>query len=255
MPAMEPERSRTEAHWALLISGVGVLVWSGIGPRDRLTWMLEVSPVVVGGALLLGTYRRFRFSTLAYVLMWIHALILLVGGHWTYAHVPAFNWLRETFQLTRNHYDRLGHVAQGFVPAIVAREVLLRASPLRRGGWLFFIVLCVCLAISAATELVEWGAAMAMGGTAEQFLSLQGDPWDTQWDMFFAGCGAVAAQLLLARAHDRSMGALAPVAAGEPVVNSHRPPVHGRDAAARAPAVSGRAREAEFADEERAVRS
>ncbi len=210
---MEQSAAHTRTHWALLISGAGVLVWSGISPADRFTWLLEVAPAVAGAAILLGTRRKFRFSTLAYVLVWIHAIILMVGGHWTYAQMPLFNWLRDAFDLARNYYDRVGHLAQGFIPAILAREILLRTSPLRRGKWLFAIVLSFCLAMSAAYELLEWWAAVAVGESADQFLALQGDEWDSQWDMLLALLGAVAAQLLLGRAHDRS---IAKVAAGPP---------------------------------------
>jgi len=179
-----------------------VMAWSGWQPKDVLTWFLEVAPVLVGLPLLVQTFRRFPLTSLAYALLAIHAVILMVGGHYTYAEMPLFNWLRDTFELSRNHYDRLGHVAQGFIPAIVAREILLRRSPLQPGKWLFFLVSCVCLAISACYEFIEWWVALASGDEAVAFLATQGDVWDTQWDMFLALCGALAAQLLLARWHD-----------------------------------------------------
>lgn len=182
-----------------------VLAWSAINPYDRLTWWLEVAPALIGLVLMAWTYQRFPLTSLLYVLILIHSLILMVGGHYTYARVPAFDWLRDTFELSRNHYDRIGHLAQGFIPAMIARELLLRLTGLKRGGWLFFLVLCVCLAISAVYELIEWGAAMALGGSAEEFLALQGDVWDTQKDMALAGLGALAAQLLLPRWHDRQL--------------------------------------------------
>ena len=182
-----------------------VFVWSAIHPHDYFTWFLEVVPVIIALPLLAATYPRFRFSRLAYGLMLVHAVILLVGGHYTYAEMPLFNWLRDEFHLSRNYYDRLGHVAQGFVPAIIAREILLRASPLVRGTWLFFLVVCVCLAISVMYEFLEWWVALASGSDAVAFLATQGDVWDTQWDMFLALCGVIAAQLMLGRAHDRSM--------------------------------------------------
>lgn len=182
-----------------------VLAWSAINPYDRLTWWLEVAPALIGLVLMAWTYQRFPLTSLLYVLILIHSLILMVGGHYTYARVPAFDWLRDTFELSRNHYDRIGHLAQGFIPAMIARELLLRLTALNRGGWLFFLVLCVCLAISAVYELIEWGAAMALGGSAEEFLALQGDVWDTQKDMALAGLGALAAQLLLPRWHDRQL--------------------------------------------------
>ncbi|HEX4911035.1 MAG TPA: DUF2238 domain-containing protein [Permianibacter sp.] len=188
-----------------LVVFFAVLIWSAIAPYDRLTWWLEVAPALIGLVLMAWTYQRFPLTTLLYILILIHSLILFVGGHYTYARVPAFDWLRDTFELSRNHYDRVGHLAQGFIPAMIARELLLRLTPLKRGGWLFFLVLCVCLAISAVYELIEWGAAMALGGNAEEFLALQGDEWDTQKDMALAGIGALAAQLALARWHDRQL--------------------------------------------------
>ncbi|MEN6587154.1 MAG: DUF2238 domain-containing protein [Sulfuricella sp.] len=192
----------------LLWSVLAVLAWSGWHPKDTFTWFLEVAPVLVGLPLLVLTFRRFPLTSLAYALLALHAVILMVGGHYTYAEMPLFNWLRDTFELSRNHYDRVGHVAQGFVPAIVAREILLRRSPLRPGKWLFFLVSSVCLAISACYEFVEWWVALASGDEAVAFLATQGDVWDTQWDMFLALCGALASQLLLARWHDRQLEGL-----------------------------------------------
>jgi len=194
---------------ALLAGVVVVFVWSGWFPKDRMTWVLEVFPAVVAVPLLLATRRRFPLTTLVYCLIAVHATILMVGGKYTYAEVPLFDWIRDVFHLARNHYDRLGHFAQGCVPAIVAREVLLRKTALRRGGWLFFLVTCVCLAISAVYELVEWSAAVTTGSAADAFLGTQGDPWDTQKDMLFAGIGAIVGQLALAKTHDRQLAALA----------------------------------------------
>lgn len=190
---------------ALLLATGVILVGSGIRPHDRLTWILEVFPVVVGAPLLMATYGRFRLTNLVYLLIFVHAAILMIGGHYTYALTPVGFWLQELFGFARNHYDRIGHLAQGFVPALIARELLLRKTPLQRGGWLFFLVLSVCLAISVMYELIEWWAALASGSAADAFLATQGDIWDTQWDMFLAGIGATAAQLLLARAHDRQL--------------------------------------------------
>jgi putative membrane protein len=147
---------------------------------------------------------------LAYRLIFIHALILILGGHYTYAQVPLGDWARDAFGLARNHYDRLGHLAQGFIPAIVVREVFLRLTPLRPGGWTFVIVSAVCLGISAFYELIEWWVAVAVGQAADAFLGTQGDPWDTQWDMFLALVGAVAAQIMFGRAHDRALAGLRP---------------------------------------------
>ena len=199
---------RDHALAALLAGVFAVFVWSGWAPKDRLTWVLEVFPAVVAAPIVLATRRRFPLTTLGYSLIAIHATILMVGGRYTYAEVPLFNWIQDHFHLARNHYDRLGHFAQGFVPAIVAREILLRKTPLRRGGWLFFLVTCVCLAISAVYELVEWSAAASTGTAADAFLGTQGDPWDTQKDMLFAGIGAIVGQLTMSSVHDRQLEAL-----------------------------------------------
>ena len=185
-----------------------LLAWSGINPADRTTWILEVFPIFIAVPLLLATARRFPLTPLAYRLIFVHALILMLGGHYTYAQVPLGFWMQRVFGFTRNHYDRIGHLAQGFVPAIVAREILLRRSPLRQGKWLFFIVLSVCLAISACYELIEWWSALLGGSAADAFLGTQGDPFDTQADMFMALLGALAAQGLLGRVHDRQVARL-----------------------------------------------
>ena len=190
---------------ALLGATALVLIWSGAQPVERGTWWLEVAPVLIGVPLLVISFSRFRLSPLLYRLLFLHAVILMVGGHYTYAQVPIGFWAQDLLDLSRNHYDRVGHLAQGFVPAILAREILLRRSPLRRGKWLFFLVVSVCLAFSALYELIEWWAALVGGDSAESFLGTQGDVWDTQWDMFLALLGSVAAQVLLRRAHDRSM--------------------------------------------------
>jgi len=192
----------------LLIVGAVLLVVSGIGPNDRVTWVLEVAPILIAVPILLLTARRFPLTRLAYRLIFVHALILMLGGHYTYAEVPLGFWMERVFGFARNHYDRIGHLAQGFVPAIVVREILIRRSPLESGKWLTFLVLSVCLAISALYELVEWWAALLGGEGADAFLGTQGDQWDTQWDMFLALCGAVAAQLLLAGWHDRQLARL-----------------------------------------------
>ncbi|MCG6877090.1 MAG: DUF2238 domain-containing protein [Betaproteobacteria bacterium] len=182
---------------------------SAIRPREVGTWALEAAPVAIAIPVLVATRHAFPLTPLAYRLIFVHALILLVGGHYTYAHVPLGFWLQDVFDLARNPYDRIGHFAQGFVPAIVAREILLRTTPLRPGKMLFFLVLCIALAISAFYELIEWWTAVIFGEGAEEFLGTQGDPWDTQWDMFLALLGAAASQLLLARMHDRQLTAFA----------------------------------------------
>lgn len=196
-------------HVFLLLSLGPVFLWSLIGCFDFFTWLLEALPAVIGIAILVTVYKKFRLTNLTYVLIWIHAIILLVGAHYTYARMPLFDWIKEVFELSRNHYDRLGHVAQGFVPAVIARELLLRKSPLQRGKWLFFIVICICLAISASYELLEWLAAVTSADQAVAFLATQGDDWDTQKDMALCLAGAVAALLTLGRLHDRALRSLA----------------------------------------------
>jgi putative membrane protein len=192
----------------LLATGVAVLAASGIAPYDRMTWFLEVLPVLVAVPVLVLTARRFPLTPLLYRLLFLHALVLILGGHYTYERVPIGNWVRDAFHLARNHYDRLGHLMQGFVPALVARELLLRTLPLRPGKWLFALVTASCLGISAGYELLEWASALLLGQGADAFLGTQGDPWDTQWDMFLALIGAVSAQLLLARPQDRQLARL-----------------------------------------------
>jgi putative membrane protein len=190
---------------ALLILIALALVLSGLGPNDRGTWWLEIFPILIGAPILIATYRRFPLTTLVYTLLAVHALILILGGHYTYARVPLGFWVQDLFGFARNHYDRLGHFAQGFIPAILVREILLRTSPLRPGRWLFVLVTAVCLAFSACYEFIEWGAALAGGESADAFLGTQGDVWDTQWDMLFALIGAITAQLTLSGVHDRAL--------------------------------------------------
>jgi putative membrane protein len=195
---------------SLLFVVVVALVVSGIGPYDRLTWVLEVLPVLVAAPLLIATWRRFPLTPLVYWLIAVHALILILGGHYTYARVPLGFWMQDAFDFQRNHYDRIGHLMQGFGPAIIIRELLIRTSPLAPGKWLFTLVLFSVLGVSATYEFTEWWAALAGGEAAGAFLGTQGDVWDTQWDMFLAGCGAIASQLLLARLHDRQLGVVDP---------------------------------------------
>ncbi len=202
-----PTASRREPPVLLALAALALVV-SGIRPYDRLTWWLEVAPVLVAAPILVATYRRFPLTPLLYRLILVHALILMLGGHYTYARVPLGFWAQDLFDLSRNHYDRLGHVAQGFVPAIAAREVLLRTSPLERGGWLFFLSTCVAVTISALYELVEWASALIGGGATADFLGSQGDIWDAQWDMFLALLGALAALAILSRLHDRQLARL-----------------------------------------------
>ena len=194
----------------LLVTSL-VLTWSGIRPYDSATWVLEVLPVIIVVPLLIATYRQFPLTPLLYRLIFLHAVILMVGGHHTYARVPIGFWVQDWFDLGRNHYDRLGHLAQGFIPAIAAREILLRTSPLRPGKWLFVLSACVCLAFSAFYEIIEWWTALIAGAGATDFLGTQGDIWDTQWDMFLALTGAVTALLTLSKLHDRALARLGAV--------------------------------------------
>ncbi|MGE5172672.1 MAG: DUF2238 domain-containing protein [Betaproteobacteria bacterium] len=191
----------------LVIVGISLFV-SAIRPYNGLTWLLEVSPVLIAAPILVATYRGFPLTPLLYRLIFIHSLILIAGGHYTYARVPLGTWAQNFFHLARNHYDRLGHFAQGFIPAMVAREILLRKSLLRPGKWLFFLVVCVCLAFSAFYEFIEWWTAVIIGQAATDFLGTQGDGWDTQWDMFMAFVGAITAQLTLSRLHDQELESL-----------------------------------------------
>lgn len=185
-----------------------VVAWTWINPHDRLTWWLESFPVVLGVPLILIFGKRFPLSNLLLVLLWLHCVLLVVGGHYTYAHVPLGEWARGWFGWPRNNYDKLGHFAQGFVPAILTRELLIRTSPLRGSKWLGFLVVCVCLAFSACYELIEWWTAVAEGGAADDFLGTQGYVWDTQSDMLMALIGAVVAMLVLPKWHDRSLAAV-----------------------------------------------
>ncbi len=189
----------------LLLLSVVALMISGIGPYDRTTWWLEVAPVIIAAPILIGTYRRFPLTPLVYRLIFLHGLILMLGGHYTYARVPLGFWLQDAFDFARNHYDRIGHIAQGFVPAMVGREVLIRTTPVRRGAWLFVFVTSMCLAFSAFYEMIEWWAAVIGGEGAQEFLGTQGDVWDTQWDMFLALCGAIVAQVVLGGVHRRQL--------------------------------------------------
>ena len=192
----------------LLLLTLAALIASGISPHDRLTWWMEVLPVMIALPILLLTRRGFPLTPLLYVLLFIHGLILMLGGHYTYARVPLGFWMQDWFDFARNHYDRIGHLAQGFVPAMLAREILVRLSPLgapRARCWLFFLVCCVVLAVSATYEFIEWWAALLYGADADSFLATQGDMWDTQRDMFLAITGGIAAQLLLSDVHDRQL--------------------------------------------------
>lgn len=199
---------RREA-WGLIALVAGALLWSAIAPTDRLTWFMEVVWVLVGLPLVMARWRRFPLTRLLCWLLAAHALVLIYGGAYTYAGTPLGNWMREALELQRNPWDRIGHLMQGFVPAVLARELLLRCTPLQRGGWLVYLVLAAALSFSALFELIEWWAALAFGADADAFLATQGDVWDTQWDMFACLGGAVLSLLLWSRLHDRQLGGVA----------------------------------------------
>jgi len=200
---------RSREPLALLAAGVLVLAWSGFAPKDRAVWLMEVFPALAGAVALALTWGRFPLTPLAYRLVFVFSLVLMVGGKYTYAEVPVGNWVRDALHLRRNHFDRLGHFLQGVIPAILARELLIRCTPLRPGKALFWICASVALAISACYELIEWQSAIWTApeqGTA--FLGTQGDEWDAQKDMLMALIGSLAAQLALARLHDRQIAGL-----------------------------------------------
>ncbi len=195
--------SARQAIWLAVI--LGVLIWSGINPKDQITWLLEVLPVLIALPVLYLTRERFPLTTLTYALILVHAVILMVGGHYTYAEVPLGDWVRETFDGTRNNYDKLGHLAQGFIPAIVAREVAIRLQVFNSRAWMSFFVVSLCLAISALYELIEWWVALLSDEAADAFLGTQGYVWDTQSDMLLALVGAILAFVLLSGLHDRQI--------------------------------------------------
>ncbi|MFZ0790019.1 MAG: DUF2238 domain-containing protein [Chromatiaceae bacterium] len=195
-----------QATWLLVY--FAVLIWSAIRPHDYFTWALEVAPAIVGLILLLATYRRFRLTNLSYLLILIHCIILMVGGHYTYAEVPLFDVINDLFGSGRNNYDKIGHLAQGFVPALLAREILIRRNVIRGSRWLSFFVVTFALALSAFYELIEWWVALLSGASAEAFLGTQGYVWDTQSDMALALLGAIMAVILLGKVQDRQIAGL-----------------------------------------------
>lgn len=197
--------SSKKYHIFLLSATIAVMAWSGIAPRDYFTWILEVFPGIIGIAILLSLYRKFRLSNLLYTLIAVHIMVLAVGGHYTYAEMPLFNWLRDTFGLARNYYDRLGHLMQGLVPALIAREIFLRQQVVKPGAWLNFFMVASALTVSVFYEFIEWWVAVGTGTAAEAFLGTQGDVWDTQWDMFMALLGALVAAMFFTKAHDKSL--------------------------------------------------
>lgn len=194
----------------LLLIGTLLLAITAIHPHDYTTWWMETAPIFIAVPIFIATCKKYTLTPLVYRLLLVHAIILMVGGHYTYAEVPLGYWMENWFGFLRNDYDKIGHFAQGFVPALLFRELLLRSSPLRRGKLLFTLVVASCLAVSASYELIEWAAAISMGQGADAFLGTQGDPWDTQTDMLMALIGAICAQVLLAKIQDRQIEKIKP---------------------------------------------
>jgi len=192
----------------LLIFGI-VFIWSMISPKDYFTWFLEVLPAIIGVLVLILTFKRFPFTKFTYALILLHCCILMVGGHYTYAEMPLFDWIKEVFHQSRNNYDKVGHFAQGFVPAIISRELLIRMKVINGKGWLHFVVLSICVSMSAAYEFIEWFAALIIGEASDSFLGTQGYVWDTQSDMLYATIGAIAALILLSKIHDKKINEIA----------------------------------------------
>lgn len=197
-------------HYSLLAILIALLIWSAINPFEYFTWFLEILPALVGILVVVFTFKRFQFTNLVYVLIFLHCVILIIGGHYTYAEVPLFDWIQETFQHSRNNYDKIGHFAQGFVPAMITRELLLRKNVISGRKWLNFIVVCIAMAISVTYEFIEWGVSLSTGEGGDAFLGTQGYIWDTQSDMLFATLGAILALVFLGKLHDKQLRNLKP---------------------------------------------
>lgn len=192
-------------YWILIIIFLLGLVLSGIHPHDYFTWLLEVFPAIIGLIVLLLTFKKFKFSDLTYFLILAHCYILFIGGHYTYAEVPLFDWIKDTFEQSRNNYDKVGHFAQGFVPAMIVRELFVRKEIVKQGSWLSFLTVCVCIAISVFYEFLEWLVAIIIGESADSFLGTQGYVWDTQSDMLYATIGAMCMVLFISKIHDKQI--------------------------------------------------
>jgi putative membrane protein len=193
-------------YWTLIILFVLGLSVSAIYPHDYFTWILEVFPAIIGFVILLFTFKKFRFSYLTYILILVHCYILFIGGHYTYAEVPLFDWIKELFDQSRNNYDKVGHFAQGFVPAMIVRELFVRKKIVKPSNWMSFLTVCVCVSISVCYEFLEWFVAIASGQSADSFLGTQGYVWDTQSDMLYAMIGAICMVVFLSGIHDKQIG-------------------------------------------------
>jgi putative membrane protein len=198
----------------LILTGIFLagIIWSGIRPHDYFTWFLEVLPAVIGFIILFATYRKFKFTDLTYVFILIHCYILFIGGHYTYAEVPFFDWVKEVLHQSRNNYDKVGHFAQGFIPAMIIREMFIRQEIVRKGSWLSFLTVCVCLSISAVYEFIEWFVAVMSGESADSFLGTQGYVWDTQSDMLYAMIGSICMIIFMSRIQNRQIENLKTIA-------------------------------------------
>jgi putative membrane protein len=195
-------------HVILIILFFTGLVVSGINPHDYFTWFLEVFPAIIGFVVLVFTYKRFKFSYLTYVMILVHCYVLFIGGHYTYAEVPAFNWIRDTFHQARNNYDKVGHFTQGFVPAMITRELFIRLNVVQKRRWMAFLTVCVCTTISVLYEFLEWFVSIASGQSGDSFLGTQGYVWDTQSDMLYAMIGAICMVIFIAKIQDKAIGKL-----------------------------------------------
>jgi putative membrane protein len=192
-------------YWILITLFFIGLIFSGIAPHDYFTWILEVFPAIIGFLILLFTFKQFKFSDLTYSLILIHCYILFIGGHYTYAEVPLFNWIQDVFHQSRNNYDKVGHFVQGFVPALIAREIFIRHNIIKAGSWMSFLTVCVCITISVFYEFLEWFVAILSGQSAESFLGTQGYVWDTQSDMLYAAIGAICMIIFMSKIQDRQI--------------------------------------------------
>jgi len=202
---MSTHQASKSYHLFLLIGFLLILIWSAINPLDYVIWSLEVFPAIIGCIILLATYRRWRLTNISYSIIGFFSIILLIGGHYTYSEMPLFNWLQTQLELSRNHYDRLGHIFQGVTSAIIARELLIRNGVVHSKKWLYFIIVCIALSIGVIYEFFEWGVSVFSGEQARAFLAMQGDVWDTHWDLLLAFLGANGALLLFGKEHDREL--------------------------------------------------